>query len=236
LQHAGVRLLAGTDAGELPGLVPGLDLHRELELIVQAGASPESALRAATANFGAYMSDKGDRFGVVEIGARADLLLLDADPRLEIANTRAIRGVMTRGAYYDRAALDALVSGLQHRNAQTAGYVRAFSSGGATQGATYIAAQQALGETPTALTPVLFLALGLAQRGDLAGAETLLRQVAGVYPDREEPWFIIAGIHRASGDARGAIAAFDEVLARAPGHERARRDRQSLEHQQRTSH
>lgn len=228
LQKAGVRLLAGTDAGELPGLVPGLDLHRELALMVQAGMTPRDALQTATSNFGDEMSDKGDRFGVVEAGARADLLLLDRDPRRDIANVGAIHGVMTRGAYYDRAALDGLVSRLQHRNAQTAGYVTAFSQGGASGAATYIAAQQASGRTPTAMEPVLFMAMGLAQRGDLPSSEAMLKQIAGVFPEREEPWFIIAGLHRATGDNKGAIVALDEVIRRAPDHLRAMRDRSRL--------
>ena len=56
-------------------------------------------------------------FGAVAIGQAADLVLLDADPLADIANSRRIAGVMVRGQWFDRAALDAMLAGVAARQA-----------------------------------------------------------------------------------------------------------------------
>jgi imidazolonepropionase-like amidohydrolase len=110
LQRAGVLILAGTDAGFLNSYVyPGVGLHQELELLVAAGLSPLQALRAATIN-GARFLGRGARAGTVERGRGADLVILDRDPLRDVRATRAIHAVVLRGAYLDRAALDALLA------------------------------------------------------------------------------------------------------------------------------
>ena len=107
LHHAGVPLLAGTDAIGL--MVPGLGLHEELAHLVAAGLTPYAALRSATVVPATLLGVASER-GTLEPGRDADLLLLAADPLAAIANTRAIRGVMIRGRWLDRAALDALLA------------------------------------------------------------------------------------------------------------------------------
>ncbi|HEX8954601.1 MAG TPA: CIA30 family protein [Polyangia bacterium] len=101
LDGAGVPLLAGTDALN-PGVVHGASLHRELELLVQAGLSPEKALAAATATPAARFG-LDDR-GRIAPGLRADLVLVDGDPIADIRRTRAIVGVWKRGVAVDRDA------------------------------------------------------------------------------------------------------------------------------------
>ena len=104
---AGVPILAGTDA-PMPEVYPGLSLHDELALLVQAGLPPRAALRAATiAAAGAL--DRAADHGFIAVGKRADLVLLDADPTRDIAHTRRIRGVVLDGRWLDRAALDRLL-------------------------------------------------------------------------------------------------------------------------------
>lgn len=223
LHRAGVPLLAGVDAGELPGLAPGLDLHRELELLVEAGLTPAEALATATVNFGRYMARKGETFGVIAPGARADLLLVAADPRADVKALRRIEGVTAAGRYYDRRALDGMLDALKARNTRTEAYFRAVGRS-PEAGAEFVAARLAEGVEPVALTPGLFMALGRAQQGDLTGAETVLRQVATAHPTRAEPWFVIAGLRRAAKDTVGAKAALEHALALAPAHERVRRD------------
>ena len=97
--HAGVTILAGTDANQAPGspaqIQHGEALHDELGLLVEAGLTPVEALRAATVLTADYFGFR-DR-GVIEAGRRADLLLIDGDPTQEIAATRAIRGVWVAG-------------------------------------------------------------------------------------------------------------------------------------------
>lgn len=100
--RAGVRVLVGSDY-----LAAGPAVHRELQLLVQAGLSPAEALRAATRGPAEYFGVQ-DRYGLIAPGAVADLVLLDADPLRDIANTQRIHAVLFAGAYYDRPALDAI--------------------------------------------------------------------------------------------------------------------------------
>jgi cytosine/adenosine deaminase-related metal-dependent hydrolase len=109
LHRAGVPLLAGTDIGA-PLLVPGFSLHDELALLVRdGGLSPLQALQAATLGPARIMG-LSESLGTVEAGKLADLVLLDADPLADIANTRRIRGVVANGRWMDRAALDGLLA------------------------------------------------------------------------------------------------------------------------------
>lgn len=83
--HAhGVEVLVGTDAGN-PYSFSGFSVHDELELLVEAGLSPEAALKAGT------------RAGVVQAGAEANLVVLDGNPLKDIRNTQRIHAVLTRG-------------------------------------------------------------------------------------------------------------------------------------------
>ena len=106
--RAGVQFLAGTNS---PGvnLVPGFSLHRELELLVKSGFSPFAALKTATFNPALYMS-KADKFGVVEPGHIANLVLLEDNPLIDIRNTQKIAAVILHGVYYSREYLGHILS------------------------------------------------------------------------------------------------------------------------------
>ncbi|HEY0812235.1 MAG TPA: amidohydrolase family protein [Pseudonocardia sp.] len=99
LHAAGMPILAGTDANATPAApaspVFGESLHDELVLLVDAGLTPSQALDAAT-SIAAEHFGLADR-GRIEPGRRADLVLLDADPTVDIAATRTIRGVWIAG-------------------------------------------------------------------------------------------------------------------------------------------
>jgi imidazolonepropionase-like amidohydrolase len=105
LDSAGVRIAAGTDAGNI-GTLHGPALHREFELMAEAGMRPTEILIAATKNAAAVMG-KDKELGTLERGKLADLLLLDADPTRDIRNARKIFKVMKNGAFIDIPA-DAL--------------------------------------------------------------------------------------------------------------------------------
>lgn len=77
-------------------------MHRELELLVAAGLTPQAALQAATST-PARVFGLTDR-GVITPGLRADLLLVDGDPLADITRTRHIRGVWRGGVACDRSA------------------------------------------------------------------------------------------------------------------------------------
>ncbi|WP_328390184.1 amidohydrolase family protein [Streptomyces sp. NBC_00400] len=99
LHAAGVEILAGTDANSQPGapanIEHGQSIHHELELLVQAGLSPAQALRAATI-LPAHAFGLTDRGGI-EPGLRADLVLIDANPLVDITATRKIRAIWCAG-------------------------------------------------------------------------------------------------------------------------------------------
>lgn len=101
LREAGVPLLAGSGSG-LPGLVPGAALHEELAALVALGIPPGEALEAAT-SLPARFLDPLQGIGLVLPGARADLLLVEGDPAVDIGATKRIVGVWQGGRRVKRA-------------------------------------------------------------------------------------------------------------------------------------
>lgn len=107
---AGGRVILGTDMGN-PLVVPGYSVHEELANLTAAGLSSYQALLAATAA-PAQCLGREEEFGTVAVGRRADLLLLAADPLLDVDNARAIEGVMLRGRWLERAELERMLAEL----------------------------------------------------------------------------------------------------------------------------
>ncbi len=105
LHAAAVPFLAGTDTPAGVNVVPGISLHRELERFVAAGFTPMEALQTATILPARFLG-KTDDFGTVAEGRLADLVLLDADPAVDIANTKKIAAVIADGRAYSREDLD----------------------------------------------------------------------------------------------------------------------------------
>lgn len=95
LHRMGVPIVLGTDTGN-PFVFPGYSVHRELELLVAAGLTPALALEAGTIRV-AEMLGRADEFGTLEEGKRADILILGADPLIDVRNTRDIEMVVLRG-------------------------------------------------------------------------------------------------------------------------------------------
>jgi imidazolonepropionase-like amidohydrolase len=108
MARAGVEILTGTDTGD-PYVLPGFALHDELALLVGAGLTPLEALRAATLTPARYFGLEGT-LGAIEAGKTANLVMLDANPLDDIANTRKIASVVLQGKVLDRTRLDALMS------------------------------------------------------------------------------------------------------------------------------
>ncbi|WP_159079137.1 amidohydrolase family protein [Plantactinospora sp. BC1] len=123
LHRAGVPLMVGTDVGTC-GTYPGFSVHDELGYLVEAGLSPMAALHAATAEPASFL---GARTGRVARNYAADLVVLEANPLAAIGNTRRIAGVVVRGRYLDRAALDGLLRGVE----EAAAAISASAPGGA---------------------------------------------------------------------------------------------------------
>ncbi len=101
LHRAGAGLLLGSDAPQSFN-VPGFSLHRELKVLVEAGLTPYEALRTGTAAVAEFL---GSNTGLVAVGRDADLVLLDANPLLDIGNSNRIHGVMLRGSWLPASEL-----------------------------------------------------------------------------------------------------------------------------------
>jgi imidazolonepropionase-like amidohydrolase len=101
MHHRGILMTTGTDITN-PWVIPGESLHQEFELLNQAGIPPLEILRMTGANAAKAMG-LGD-VGIVDVGRRADLVLLNADPRQDIRNTRQIDWVMQGGRLVSRPA------------------------------------------------------------------------------------------------------------------------------------
>jgi imidazolonepropionase-like amidohydrolase len=106
LKLARVPILAGTDSPN-PGTCHGVSIHREMELLVQSGLTPQEALATATSAPAAafHLADRG----VIAPGKRADLLLVKGDPTRDITATRDIVSVWKLGVEDDRASYRAAI-------------------------------------------------------------------------------------------------------------------------------
>ena len=116
LHRAGVGVLMGTDSPQLYS-VPGFSLHRELERMTAAGMTPYEVLRTGTYNVGEYFNGK-DTFGVVAVGRRADLVLLDGNPLEDLAHLRRPAGVMVRGRWLPAEEITARLEEIAEANAR----------------------------------------------------------------------------------------------------------------------
>lgn len=96
LHAGGVTILAGTDAPN-PGTLHGASLHQELAYYTEAGFSPLDALRSATAAPADAFGLPHNRGRLIE-GARADFLVLNANPLEDIKATRDIAAIYKNGA------------------------------------------------------------------------------------------------------------------------------------------
>ena len=108
LHNAGVLLLLSTDAGSGGmGIIPGFSIHDELRILVENGFTPYEAIATGTINASIVvekMTGEGD-FGTIEVGKRADLILLKENP---LENVDAIQnpvGVMAAGRWFPRETL-----------------------------------------------------------------------------------------------------------------------------------
>jgi amidohydrolase family protein len=91
MQEAGAIIAAGTDAG-----VHGPSLHREFELMAEAGLTPMQIIVDAT-RYAARVFNPNPQIGTIEAGKLADLTILDADPLADIRNARRINTVIKGG-------------------------------------------------------------------------------------------------------------------------------------------
>ena len=112
LHDAGVLLLLGTDSGTGGmGIVPGYSIHDELRILVENGFSPYEAIAAGTVNAAIVverMGGDGD-FGAIQVGKRADLILVRDNPLEDVSTIKEPLGVMAAGKWYSQETLAELI-------------------------------------------------------------------------------------------------------------------------------
>lgn len=219
--RAGVPVMLGTDASDTY-VFPGSSAHDELAELVKAGLSPAEALRTATLSGATYLSRTGD-LGTVQAGRLADVVLLDANPLVDIANSRRIQAVVMNGRMFQRAALDSMLASVEA--AARPDNVQRLWFGSARGDTAMIAGAVAHGAPIDSLIPEDGLrALDLAARENRGAAARLLLAL-GAKPD-------LAGdagftpLHRAAETQsldvlRILIAAGADVTRRSTGGETA---------------
>jgi len=106
----GGLLLLGVDPTAWGGVIAGFGDQRAIELLVDAGFTPEQAIRIATANGAQYLGESND-IGTITAGKRADLVVLRGDPPKRISDIRNVEIVFKDGIGFDSAKLIASVRG-----------------------------------------------------------------------------------------------------------------------------
>ena len=113
LKKAGIPLLLSTDAGTGGmGIVPGFSIHDELRILIENGFSPYEAIAAGTVNASKVMQAMtgADDFGTIEVGKRADLILVEENPLGNVANIKNLRGVMAAGRWHSKEKLQEMIA------------------------------------------------------------------------------------------------------------------------------
>ena len=110
LHEGGARIVMGTDSPQIFS-VPGFSVHHEMVLWVEVGMTPYAVLEAATRRAAEYF-DALDEFGTVEVGRRADLLLLTANPVDDVANLARRAGVAVNGDWWSEARIQERLAGI----------------------------------------------------------------------------------------------------------------------------
>ena len=106
LHKAGAGLLLGADSPQVFN-VPGFSIHNELAALVAAGLTPYEALRTGTASVAEFL---GSNTGIIAVGRSADLVMLDANPLVDVRHAQRIHGVALRGVWHSSEELSRRLS------------------------------------------------------------------------------------------------------------------------------
>lgn len=203
-------------------LLPGFDLHRELELLVESGMLPHEALSAATAVPARFLLPENP-VGMMAPGCRADLVLLSGNPLEDVANVKNIKGVVVAGQWLDRSALDGMLMGISRHNAGISDVIAALWWNGkaACQGAIK-RARDSNPELVLQESPLLAIGLKLLDAGRERDAEYVFRLIETEFPEAYRASYSLGAMFNAAHDINSARDCFRRVIALMPGHSRAR--------------
>lgn len=116
LHEAGAPIALGSDAPQFFN-VPGFSIHHEMRMMAAAGLSPYEVLVTGTRNPARYFG-ASEAFGTIAPGKRADLILLEANPLVDLANMRRLAGVMVRGEWNSKRDIQTQLDAIAARAAQ----------------------------------------------------------------------------------------------------------------------
>jgi len=219
-QEAGVLQVIGTDAA-LPGLFPGKAAHRELTELVKAGLGNFEALSMGTRNAGEFVRryiDAEARFGRIEPGYRADLMLVAENPLEDVRHARSPSAVAVSGHWIERAELHAQREALAGRYRELDDLNREVDAAlSGTEPAErlqpLLAAHRGDEEAEAAIEGRINTAGYAAASGDdLARAQALLEVATELFPQSANTWDSLGEILLARGDRNGAIACYRKAL------------------------
>jgi hypothetical protein len=116
IHEAGIPILAGSDLAN-PFIYPGFSLHDELQWMVKGGLTPAAALQTATILPARYLGWQA-RYGSVAADKIADLVLLDANPLIDIRNTQKIHTVIIHGKVFNKTVINSLLERAKETSGQ----------------------------------------------------------------------------------------------------------------------
>lgn len=226
LRAKGADLVLGTDSGAITGtgLVPGFSLHDELRILTECGFSPYEAIATGTRNAGrvaARMTGK-DEFGTLEVGKRADLILVEKNPLEKVEHLRQPRGVMVSGHWLSQETLDQLLA--TEQQAASEAILAAYKVGGLK------AALERYGEIKrTNLMNAWYLvgstlgelAKDLIQKGRFDEAISLYRTCLLDYPNNYATYCALAEVLDKKKDHPAALQACRKALDLEPNYQPA---------------
>jgi imidazolonepropionase-like amidohydrolase len=108
---AGGLLMSGVDPTGWGGVVAGFGDQRGVELLVEAGFTPEEAIRIATLNGATFLGEEA-RIGTLAVGKQADIMIVRGNPATNIKDVRNVQIVFKDGVGYDPAKLLESIRGL----------------------------------------------------------------------------------------------------------------------------
>lgn len=225
LHEGGVPLLAGTDAGVaygVPFVLPGWSLHEELAQLAGCGLSPYEALRTATCNPARFLGAEGE-FGVVREGARADLLLLDANPLEDVAHASRRVGVMLRGRWLPESELASMLGSLEALYRDEEEFVRRLRDEGVAQAVERLREARQVDPRARLFRESTLNALGYELLDADRGADALAVYQLNVeaYPESADVYDSLGEGYMRSGDVQRAIENYECSLALNPDNDNA---------------